>query len=137
MTDCIFCKIARGEAPSYTIYEDEEFMAILDIFPATKGYTLVIPKEHYRWVWDVENIGRYFEVCQKVANHMKKVLDTDSVYSMVLGEEVPHAHVRIFPANEPEFKDKLHKFIAETRPAKQIDSEEAKNFVEKLKLPRP
>ncbi|MFA5403361.1 MAG: HIT domain-containing protein, partial [Ignavibacteria bacterium] len=45
--DCIFCKIIAGEIPSYKVYEDEDFIGILDIFPNTKGMTLLIPKEHY------------------------------------------------------------------------------------------
>ena len=47
MSDCIFCKIAKGEIPSVKIWEDDEFFAILDLFPNTKGMTLVIPKSHF------------------------------------------------------------------------------------------
>jgi len=60
--NCIFCKIVKGEIPAYKIYEDENFLAFLDINPQSPGHTQVIPKRHYRWVWDIPNVGAYFEV---------------------------------------------------------------------------
>ena len=98
--DCIFCKIVTGEIPSYKVYEDENFYAFLDINPRNRGHTQVIPKQHYRWVWDVPNIGEYFEVVQKLANAMKKAFGTDYVVSLILGEEVDHAHVWLVPRFE-------------------------------------
>jgi len=97
MSDCIFCKIARGEAPSYKVYEDERFLAFLDINPVIKGHTLVIPKEHCRWVWDVANIGEYMEVCQKVAKAQIKAFGAERIESMICGEDVPHAHIWLIP----------------------------------------
>ena len=56
--DCIFCKIAAGEIPSATLYEDDDFRVILDLGPASKGHALIIPKEHYRNLYDIdENIA--------------------------------------------------------------------------------
>ena len=52
--DCIFCKIAAGEIPSATLYEDDDFRVILDLGPASKGHALIIPKEHYRNLIDIE-----------------------------------------------------------------------------------
>lgn len=98
--DCIFCKIAKGELPSYKIHEDDNFIAFLDIRPLNPGHTLVIPKKHYRWVWEVENIGAYYEVVGKVANAIKKAFSIDYVVSLVFGEEVPHAHVWLVPRLE-------------------------------------
>ncbi len=129
---CVFCKIVAGEIPSYKIYEDEKFLAFLDIFPATEGYTLVIPKDHFRWVWDVTNIGEYFEVCKKVAKHLGEVAGTP-VYSMTLGEEVPHAHVRLFPANQ-NIKDALVKFVADTKTPAPLDNESLQKIQEKYKI---
>lgn len=97
MDDCIFCKIVKGEIPSYKIYEDDDFFAFLDIMPRNKGHVLVIPKDHYRWVWDVPDIGRYYEIVKKVANAQKKAFRTDFIFSAVIGEEVPHAHVWLVP----------------------------------------
>jgi len=95
--DCIFCKIAAGEIPCYKVYEDENFLAFLDIRPLNPGHTLVIPKKHYRWVWDVPNVGEYYEVTSRLANAIKKAFGTDYVASLVFGEEVPHAHVWLVP----------------------------------------
>lgn len=104
MKDCVFCKIAKGEIPCHKIYEDENYIAFLDIFPFCLGHTQVIPKKHYRWVWDLPtgrqvspNIGEYFSVCQKIANHYKKVLGIDLVISLIFGEQVPHAHIQLLP----------------------------------------
>ncbi|HEU0080561.1 MAG TPA: HIT domain-containing protein [Candidatus Paceibacterota bacterium] len=95
--DCVFCKIAAGEIPSHTVYEDEDFKAFLSIDPLSPGHTLVIPKRHYRWVWDVPNAGAYFEAVRKIAMAQKRAFATDFVLSKVVGEEVPHAHIWVYP----------------------------------------
>lgn len=82
---------------SYKIYEDDSFMAFLDINPWVEGHTLVIPKDHYRWVWDVPNSGDYFRVATKVANHLKKKMETEFVMSWVYGYDVAHAHIHLMP----------------------------------------
>ena len=97
METCIFCKIVHGEIPAHKIYEDEAFLAFLDINPLSPGHTLVIPKQHYRWVWDVPHAGAYFEVAQKIALAQKKAFNTDFVISKIIGEEVPHAHIWVYP----------------------------------------
>lgn len=94
--DCIFCKIAAGEIPSYKVYEDENFIAFIDIHPLAPGHVQVIPKDHYRWVWDVLNAGKYFEVVQKVALAQKKAFNVEIVRSQIFGEEVPHAHIWVW-----------------------------------------
>lgn len=100
MTDCIFCKIVKGEIPCYKVYEDDKFLAFLDINPQSPGHTQVIPKEHKRWVWDVENAGEYFEVAKKVALAQQKAFNTDWILSKIVGDEVPHAHIWVFPNKE-------------------------------------
>ena len=97
MENCVFCKIVRGEIPSHKVYEDENFLAFLDINPRSPGHTLIIPKKHHRWVWDVPEIGKYFEITGQIARALQKTFGTDSVWSRVTGEEVPHAHVWVFP----------------------------------------
>ncbi|OGG48392.1 hypothetical protein A3G63_02550 [Candidatus Kaiserbacteria bacterium RIFCSPLOWO2_12_FULL_52_8] len=104
MNDCIFCKIVAGEIPADKVYEDEDFLAFLDIHPASCGHTLIIPKKHYRWVWDLPadrqaspNIGAYFEVAQKIARALQKAFDQEAIWSGIKGDEVPHAHVSILP----------------------------------------
>lgn len=100
MDNCIFCKIVNGEIPSYKVYEDENFLAFLDIHPQSPGHVQVIPKEHYRWVWDVPNIGKYFEVVQIVALAQQKAFNTEWILSKIIGDEVPHAHIWVYPNKE-------------------------------------
>ncbi|OHA90875.1 MAG: hypothetical protein A2665_00060 [Candidatus Zambryskibacteria bacterium RIFCSPHIGHO2_01_FULL_46_30] len=95
--NCIFCKIVKGEIPAYKVYEDENFLAFLDINPQSPGHTQVIPKRHYRWVWDIPNVGAYFEIVKKVALAQQKAFRTDFVLSKIIGDEVEHAHVWVFP----------------------------------------
>lgn len=116
MTDpnCIFCKIVKGEIPSYKVYEDENFMAFLDINPQSPGHAQVIPKKHYRWVWDMPNVGEYFEIVRKIALAQKKAFNTDYILSKIVGEEIAHAHIWVFPndkvtGDKMDFKTNLEK----------------------------
>jgi histidine triad (HIT) family protein len=105
--NCIFCKIVNKEIPAEIVYEDELFVAFMDIKPKAVGHVLVIPKDHFRWVWDVPEAGKYFEVAKKIALAQKKAFGTDIVQSRIIGEEVPHAHIWVFP--DPETKgDKMY-----------------------------
>ncbi len=97
MKDCIFCKIVKGELPCYKIYEDKDFLAFLDIAPFCEGHTHVIPKKHYRWVWDTPNIGQYFSVAQKIVDHYRKVAKDEFVVGIIWGKDVPHAHIQLLP----------------------------------------
>ncbi|MFH0803931.1 MAG: HIT domain-containing protein [Candidatus Tagabacteria bacterium] len=113
MENCIFCKIVKGEVPSHKIYEDEEFLVFLDIRPLSPGHAIVIPKKHFRWVWDLPagrqgcpNAGRYFEITQKIAKAIQKSFGTEEVFSKIIGEEVPHAHIWIFPNPQKAIGDK-------------------------------
>ncbi|TSC67506.1 MAG: Hit-like protein involved in cell-cycle regulation [Parcubacteria group bacterium Gr01-1014_73] len=95
--DCVFCKIANKEIPAEIVYEDKDFLAFLDIQPQSPGHTQVIPKKHYRWVWDIPNAGDFFEVAKKIARAQQKAFDTDWILSKIIGDEIPHAHIWIFP----------------------------------------
>jgi histidine triad (HIT) family protein len=107
-TNCVFCKIINKEIPANIVYEDDDFLAFLDIKPQSPGHTLVIPKSHYRWVWDVPNIGSYYEVVKNIALAQKKAFGVDMIVSKVVGEEVHHAHVWVLPdKNTPGNKDNL------------------------------
>ena len=77
--DCIFCKIAGGDIPSSTVYEDEQFRVLLDLSPATKGHALILPKQHYANIFEIdENILRDLIVlAKKVASAMKETLNCD------------------------------------------------------------
>lgn len=98
--DCIFCKIVKKEIPAHIVYEDNEFLAFLDINPRSPGHVQVIPKKHHRWVWQVPNVGEYFEVVKKIALSQQKAFDTEMVLCRITGEEVEHAHIWVFPDNK-------------------------------------
>jgi histidine triad (HIT) family protein len=106
MNDCIFCKIIAKEIPAHIVYEDEKFLAFLDIFPKAPGHVQVIPKNHYRWVWDVPNLGEYMEIVRKIALAQKKAYGVEIVPSKIFGEEVPHAHIWVWPDIAPDGTEK-------------------------------
>lgn len=137
MTDtvsCIFCKIVNGEIPSYKIHEDEKYLAFLDISQFTRGHTLVIPKKHIHFVWDSDNIGEYFSVVTKIANHFRS-LGFTYVDSMIFGRNVAHAHIHLIPHNDntKDYKSaliglgKLQENIAR-RPPSEVMGQIAKEF---------
>ncbi len=103
----VFHKIVSGEIPCYKIYEDEDFLAFLDINPVCDGHTLLIPKEYSKWVWDVPKYNEYFAVARKIANHFRKVTSNDFVSMKVIGIDVPYAHIHILPY-DPQYKNKSH-----------------------------
>jgi histidine triad (HIT) family protein len=97
MEDCIFCKIVNGSIPAHKVYEDDNFIAFLDINPQSPGHCQVIPKKHYRYVWQVPNVGEYFEVARRVALAQGRAFDTDWILSKIVGDEIPHAHIWVYP----------------------------------------
>ena len=105
--NCIFCKIVKKEIPAEVVYEDDNFLAFLDIRPQSPGHTLVIPKQHYRWVWDHPEVGQYFEVAKKIALAQRQAFGIEKIISKVVGEEVPHAHVWLIPDPEETRGDKM------------------------------
>ncbi len=95
----IFSKIVNGEIPAYKVAEDENYLAFLDIFPVAKGHTLVIPKKEVDYIFDLEDdlfIGLQ-AFAKKVAVGLKKVIPCQKVGVLVLGLEVPHAHIHLIP----------------------------------------
>ncbi len=111
--NCIFCKIIAHEIPAEIVYEDADFLAFLDIRPQSPGHTQVIPKKHVRWVWDHANAGAYFEIAKKIALAQQKAFDTDFILSKIVGDEVPHAHIWVYPNNKVEGDPKDFKTNAE------------------------
>ncbi|MFH1170144.1 MAG: HIT family protein [Candidatus Vogelbacteria bacterium] len=100
MSECIFCKIAAKEIPTEIVYEDDNFLAFLDINPRSPGHCQVIPKQHFRWVWQVPNIGEYFEVARKIALAQQQAFNQEAIWSRIMGDEITHAHIWIFPHAE-------------------------------------
>jgi len=102
--DCIFCKIANGEIPSKTIYEDDGYRVILDLGPATKGHALILPKNHYANIYELpdENASEVIKIAKKMATKMTKALSCDG-FNIVqnngesAGQTVFHFHMRLIP----------------------------------------
>lgn len=99
MNDCIFCKIVAGEIPAHKVYEDGQFLAFLDIHPVSKGHTLLIPKAHYAWFYDLpdELYGALFVKAKELALNLKKDQKADYVKLGIVGVDVAHAHVHLIP----------------------------------------
>lgn len=104
MENCIFCKIANGEIPSATLYEDEEFRVILDLGPASKGHALILPKVHSDDIYELpeETAGKAMILAKRMAEKMKKVLHCDG-FNIVqnngepAGQTVFHFHMHLIP----------------------------------------
>jgi len=129
MKNCIFCKIIAKEIPCTKVYEDKNTLAFLDIRPLNPGHTLVIPKKHYRWIWDIPNIGKFYEVVKKIANAIRKAFKTEFLVSFIIGEEVPHAHVWLVPR----FKDDGHGASIKLSNIKEIPEKEMQEIAKKIK----
>lgn len=104
MNDCLFCKIVAGEIPSYKVYEDENFLAFLDINPINQGHVLVIPKEHSKNMLEMEDklAGELMILIKKLAQHIKKKLNADGINIMSnidaqAGQIIFHTHFHIIP----------------------------------------
>lgn len=105
--NCIFCKIANGEIPTNTVFEDEDFRVFMDVAPATKGHALVVPKNHYADIYEIEpeTLGKAAKVAQKVIKHATKVLGCEGYNLMqnngeVSGQTVFHFHLHLIPRYE-------------------------------------
>lgn len=98
----IFTKIINGEIPSHKIYEDELTYAFLDINPIAEGHTLVVPKRQVEFVWDLEesDYDAVMRTSKKVAQRLKEVIGKKYVGELIVGTDVPHAHVHVIPFNE-------------------------------------
>tara|TARA_B100000902_G_scaffold113261_1_gene114430 strand:+ start:337 stop:729 length:393 start_codon:yes stop_codon:yes gene_type:complete len=95
----IFSKIVSKEIPSFKVYEDDNFLAFLDINPLKKGHTLVIPKEETDYIFDIKSqeYEDLWSFAKLVAKGMKKVIDCERISIVVIGLEVPHAHIHLIP----------------------------------------
>jgi len=127
--ECIFCKIVQKKIPAKIVYEDENFLAFLDIRPLNPGNALVVPKQHHRWVYDVPNFGEYWEVAKKVAISAIKGLNAISVSFATLGFEISHAHIRVIPRFENDGHDSFINWNA----VKEIPEQEMDEIAKKMR----
>lgn len=107
MQDCIFCKIVRGEAPSFKVYEDDRVLAFGDINPISEGHTLIIPKRHARDIWEIsgEDLAAVHLASRKVAHAIKRALNVTGVAFLQLNgrsanQVVMHYHLHLMPRKE-------------------------------------
>ena len=103
-SNCIFCKIANGEIPSTTLYEDEDFRVILDLGPATRGHALLLPKEHYKDLFDLEDevAAKALVRAKRIAGRLQKAVGADGMNLVqnngeAAGQTVFHFHLHLIP----------------------------------------
>jgi histidine triad (HIT) family protein len=121
LQDCLFCKIAKGEIPSATIFENSEFKVILDKFPANKGHILIIPKEHIENIYEMDSElgGRLFSLATNIARILKKELNIEGLNILqnngkVAGQTVFHFHLHLIPRYEDDQVDITWKALKPT-----------------------
>ena len=132
MENCIFCKIVRGELPSYKVYEDDKTIAFLDIHPVNAGHTLVVPKAHSTNIFDItpDDWAALAEVVRKLSIAVEKALGADGVNIGMnnrehAGQVVGHSHMHIIPRFEADgFK---------LMPQRTYKENEAESTLEKIR----
>ena len=134
MEDCIFCKIIKGEIPSFKVYEDERTFAFADINPISKGHTLIVPKQHAKDLWEIseDNLVAVHRASKKIMDAMRRSLSPAGVACLQLNgsavnQVVPHYHLHLIPrsASEPELP-------MTTWELKEGDMEEIKKTAEEM-----
>ena len=127
----IFSKIAAGEIPSYKCAESEKFYAFLDINPVAKGHTLVIPRREVDYIFDMDDdeLAEYQVFAKRVAAALKKAFPCRKVAQVVLGLEVPNAHIHLIPMNsEADVDFRKEKLSLTEEEFSQIAESIRKNF---------
>jgi histidine triad (HIT) family protein len=128
MQDSIFTKIVKGEIPCHKVYEDDKTLAFLDIHPKQPGHTLVITKKQIEFLWDLEDedYQALMAAVKRVALRIREVLGRKYVGEQVIGEEVPHVHVHVFPF------DTIEQFRAPADPNAEPDHAALAEMAKKL-----
>lgn len=104
---CIFCKILNGDIPSNKVFENDNFIAILDAFPANEGHTLVIPKKHFENIFEIdeETLKEGYAIAKRIASSIKKSLNIENINilqnnGVLAGQTVKHFHIHVIPRLE-------------------------------------
>jgi histidine triad (HIT) family protein len=138
---CTFCKIVEGKLDSWKIYEDEEVLCFLDINPIVEGHSLIIPKRHVNWFYELEDdeIVHLFKVAKVVAEKIERGLNSDFVSLMIFGEHVPHVHIHLLPRTRGDIFEKLPEFpsLEEIKEIACITFSSNKLFLLKKRQPFP
>ena len=134
--NCIFCKIANGEIPSTTLYEDEDFRVILDLGPATRGHALLLPKNHFANLFELddETAQKAILVAKKMAGKMKDALGADG-FNLVqnngeaAGQTVFHFHMHLIPRYKGDKNDDILKYTP-----LELSDDEMKEILDMIKV---
>jgi histidine triad (HIT) family protein len=116
MDNCIFCKIVSNEIPSTKVWEDENFVAILDINPNTKGMTLVLPKQHHNsYMFDMpdDQVALFYQAAKTVARMLEKAFGVSRVALVMEGMGINHVHIKLYPLHG--VTGEFHEMWAENR----------------------
>ncbi len=124
----IFTRIIQGEIPAYKVAENDDFIAILDVFPLVEGHVLVIPKKEIDNIFDLEpeKLQQLFGFSQTIAKAIEASYDCKKVGMAVIGLEVPHAHIHLLPINEAGD-------INFTKPKLQLTADQLMNIQDSIK----
>ena len=127
MEDCLFCKIIKGEIPSYKIWEDRNFFAFLDINPINPGHTILVLKKHLGYIFDLEEplYSETFKTIKKLSKPLKKATEAKRIALAIEGFTVPHIHIHLVPANRVNDLDPNR--------ARKANPEELSKMAEKIK----
>jgi len=135
-SNCIFCKLANGDIPTNSIYEDEDFNVILDVSPATKGHALVLPKQHYANIYEIDAdvLAKAVKVGQKVIKHVTPILGCDGYNLLqnngeVAGQTIFHFHLHLIPR----YKEGNDETLLACKPG-EMEAEELASLKEQMKL---
>ncbi|MBI2005277.1 MAG: HIT domain-containing protein [Candidatus Aenigmarchaeota archaeon] len=130
---CVFCAIVKNQMPSFKVHEDDNFIVFLDIRPLNKGHALIVPKKHYRWTYDVEAFGPYWEIAKRIALAQIKGLDAKFVQFLTAGLGVTHAHIHVVPR----YDNDGHGEYLDPSGVKQMSEQELKRVAETIKNSLP
>lgn len=130
--NCIFCKIANGEIPSRTLYEDEDFRVIMDLSPVTKGHSLILPKNHYKNIYEIsdETAAKVLPLAKKMAALLTEKLGADGFNIIqnnneVAGQTVFHFHMHLVPR----YHDDNQSFIMKPQEMTDAQLDEIRNAI--------
>jgi histidine triad (HIT) family protein len=127
MPDCIFCKIINKEIPAHIVWENDRFIAMLDIRPVNPGHLLIIPREHIETIFDIPQplYNELFETAKALSRPLQQAMSSTKVGVVVEGFGVPHAHVHLIPIN--------HAHELDSSRAKSMAEEELAEVANKIK----
>jgi len=131
--DCVFCAIVQGKVPAFVVYEDEDLMAILDIYPAVPGHTLIFPKRHIERFWELpdEIVGKIFVLAKYISKRFIEIgaegVNIFVASGEVAGQRIPHVVVHVIPR----YKNDNIKFEWER---KQVEPKLLSEILKKIKF---